>query len=157
MTILEFLYARRVKESKTFLDRAFRRDFERNGPSLYRICQTTLEGWKRYKNYPDLRIRQRFQREALSLKTSYSGLLWAMERHTVFDGKVGGVQFREKAQPIERAKGVRDERLPDVVTRKLGAFQYQAPVALAPDECCQGRARRPATDDDNIVRIVGFP
>ena len=31
------------EDSKKFLDGAFRRDFERNGPSIYRICRTTLE------------------------------------------------------------------------------------------------------------------
>ena len=51
------------EESRKFLDWAFRRDFERNGPSLFRICRTTFEGWKRYKNHPDLRVRERFQRE----------------------------------------------------------------------------------------------
>jgi radical SAM superfamily enzyme YgiQ (UPF0313 family) len=67
-------------DSKKFLDWAFARDFERNGPSLYRICRTTLEGWKRYKNHPDRRIRERFENEVTALKTAYSGMLWAMER-----------------------------------------------------------------------------
>ena len=67
-------------DSKKFLDWAFGRDFERNGPSLYRICRTTLEGWKRYKNHPDRRIRERFENEVTALKTAYSGMLWAMER-----------------------------------------------------------------------------
>ena len=66
-------------ESKELLDGAFRRDYERNGPSLYRLCRTTLEGWKRYRKYPDLRVRERFEREARSLSTHYSALLWAME------------------------------------------------------------------------------
>jgi radical SAM superfamily enzyme YgiQ (UPF0313 family) len=67
-------------QSKEFLDSAFQRDFERNGPSLFRVCRTTLQGWIRYKNYPDLRIRRRFCHEARALKWSYPGLLWAMER-----------------------------------------------------------------------------
>src|SRR5579871_477057 len=67
-------------DSKKFLDWAFWRDFERNGPSLFRICRTTLEGWKRYKDDPDRRIRERFTREVAGLKTIYSGLLWAMEK-----------------------------------------------------------------------------
>ena len=67
------------EESKYFLDWAFRRDFERNGPSLFRICRTILEGWKRYKNDPDARVRERFRWEARSMKT-YGGLLWVMER-----------------------------------------------------------------------------
>jgi radical SAM superfamily enzyme YgiQ (UPF0313 family) len=68
-------------ESKKFLDWAFWRDFERNGPSLYRICRTTLAGWQRYKDHPDWRIRERFEHEAFTLKATYSGLLWAMERY----------------------------------------------------------------------------
>ncbi|MGD0301682.1 MAG: cobalamin-dependent protein [Bryobacteraceae bacterium] len=67
-------------ESHRFLDWAFVRDFERNGPSLFRICRTTLEGWKRYKADPDPRVRERFQWEIRSVKTGYSGLLWAMQR-----------------------------------------------------------------------------
>jgi radical SAM superfamily enzyme YgiQ (UPF0313 family) len=68
------------EDSKKFLDWAFWRDFEQNGPSLFRICRTTLEGWKRYKDHPDRRIRERFAREVSGLKKAYSGLLWAMER-----------------------------------------------------------------------------
>jgi radical SAM superfamily enzyme YgiQ (UPF0313 family) len=68
------------EESSRFLNFAFWRDFQRNGPSLYRICRTTLEGWKRYKNDPDQRIRARWEWEIEPLRTTYSGLLWAMER-----------------------------------------------------------------------------
>ena len=69
------------EDSKKFLDEAFRRDFERNGPSIYRICRTTLDGWLRYKNDPDLRVRARFAWEARSLKDGYAAALWAMEKH----------------------------------------------------------------------------
>ena len=68
------------EQSGVFLDRAFRRDFERNGPSLYRMCRTTLDGWMRYKNHPDLRIRKRFEWEVQQLKNTHSAMLWAMER-----------------------------------------------------------------------------
>lgn len=67
-------------DSKRFLDWAFWRDFERNGPSLYRMCRTMLEGWKRYKDYPDLRVRERFTREMKKVSTAYNAALWAMER-----------------------------------------------------------------------------
>jgi hypothetical protein len=69
------------KESKHWLDFAFRRDFERNGPSIYRICRTTLEGWRRYKNDADPRVRARFAWEARSLRDGYAAALWAIERH----------------------------------------------------------------------------
>jgi hypothetical protein len=68
-------------DSKRFLDWAFWRDFERNGPSLYRMCQTMLQGWQRYKNYPDLRVRGRFQRENIKLRSAYSAALWASEKY----------------------------------------------------------------------------
>lgn len=69
------------QQSTEFLRWAFRRDFERNGPSLYRICRTTLEGWRRHKDHPDRRVRRRFAREARELKSIYAALLWAMEKH----------------------------------------------------------------------------
>ena len=57
-----------AKDSKHWLDFAFRRDFERNGPSIYRICRTTLDGWRRYGNDADARVRARFAREARALE-----------------------------------------------------------------------------------------
>jgi len=68
------------EDSKRFLDWAFWRDFERNGPSLYRMCKTMLLGWQRYKDYPDPRVRERFGREAKKLSSAYNAALWAMER-----------------------------------------------------------------------------
>jgi radical SAM superfamily enzyme YgiQ (UPF0313 family) len=67
-------------DSKKFLDWAFQRDFEFNGPSLYRMCQTMFQGWQRYKNYPDPRVRERFEREMKKLSTAYNAALWVMER-----------------------------------------------------------------------------
>ncbi|MFY9947964.1 MAG: cobalamin-dependent protein [Candidatus Sulfotelmatobacter sp.] len=67
-------------DSKRFLDWAFWRDFERNGPSLYRLCQTMLQGWQRYKNHPDARVRERFTREVKKLSSAYNAALWVMER-----------------------------------------------------------------------------
>ena len=66
-------------DSKRFLDWAFWRDFELNGPSLYRISRTLLAGWKRYKDWPDARVRERFAREMGRLSGIYSSALWAME------------------------------------------------------------------------------
>ena len=59
-------------DSKRFLDWAFWRDFERNGPSLYRMCQNMLQGWRRYKDYPDPRVRERFGREMKKLGSVYN-------------------------------------------------------------------------------------
>jgi radical SAM superfamily enzyme YgiQ (UPF0313 family) len=66
-------------DSKKFLDWAFKLDFERNGPSIYRMCRTMLQGWRRYKDYPDARVRERFAREMQKLRGVYSAALWVME------------------------------------------------------------------------------
>jgi hypothetical protein len=67
-------------QENEFLLRAFRRDFEVNGPSIVRIARTILAGWKRYKNHVDARVRQRFSWEARDLTVSYSACLWAARR-----------------------------------------------------------------------------
>jgi radical SAM superfamily enzyme YgiQ (UPF0313 family) len=93
-------------DSKKFLDWAFWRDFERNGPSLYRICKTTLEGWKRYKNSPDVRVRQRFQYEAQSLKSAYAATLWAMEKRFKVTNEGLSEQMRTLRRDIEHEFGL---------------------------------------------------
>jgi radical SAM superfamily enzyme YgiQ (UPF0313 family) len=67
-------------EETEMLLRAFRRDFEVNGPSVLRIARTLLRGWQRHKNDPDPRVRARYRRECKDLPTVYAGALWAGER-----------------------------------------------------------------------------
>lgn len=93
-------------DSKRFLDWAFARDFERNGPSIFRICRTTLEGWRRYKNYPDLRVRRRFQGELAALKSAYSGALWAMEKRLKETNAAISQQMRSLRFEMELEFGV---------------------------------------------------
>ncbi len=94
------------KESKKFLDWAFLRDFERNGPSLFRICRTTFEGWKRYRNHPDLRVRERFERDAQSLRRAYAGMLWAMEHRLKQSNQSVSAQIRALRKEMEREFGL---------------------------------------------------
>lgn len=61
--------------------RAFTREFEVNGPSVVRIAETTLAGWRRYRDHPDPRIRDRFAWEARSLPTEYAALVGAARRY----------------------------------------------------------------------------
>ncbi len=63
-----------------FLQRAFDRDFRVNGPSIVRLARTTLQGWQRYRNHPEARIRERFAWEARHLAVGYAGALWAARR-----------------------------------------------------------------------------
>jgi radical SAM superfamily enzyme YgiQ (UPF0313 family) len=67
-------------QEEHFILDAFRRDFEVNGPSLFRLIRTTLNGWQKYKNHPDKRIQRRFAREAKTLRTTYAGAVWAMKK-----------------------------------------------------------------------------
>ncbi len=94
------------EESKKFLDWAFWRDFELNGPSLYRICQTTLQGWKRYKNHPDPRIRARFEFETRQLKQSYNAVLWTMEKRLKKTNAEVSARIRELRREVESEFGV---------------------------------------------------
>jgi radical SAM superfamily enzyme YgiQ (UPF0313 family) len=105
------------EDSKRFLDRAFRRDFERNGPSIYRICRTTLEGWLRYKNDADPRVRARFTWEARSLGSGYAAALWAMEKY-----------LRRSNPPVaEKIHALRQR-----VAREFGWLSRAATYALGP-------------------------
>lgn len=93
------------EQSKHFLDFAFARDFEVNGPSLARFVRTTLEGWKRYKDIPDLRVRARFERERQALRTYYSGLLWAAEKYIAESNTAVADRLRALRQEVRRECG----------------------------------------------------
>jgi radical SAM superfamily enzyme YgiQ (UPF0313 family) len=62
------------------LVKAFTRDFKLNGPSVVRIARTMLQGWQRYKNHADLRIRERFRWEGRDLRLGWTSVLWAARR-----------------------------------------------------------------------------
>jgi len=94
------------EDSKKFLDWAFRRDFERNGPSLYRMCQTMLQGWKRYKDYPDPRVRERFEWEVRQLKSAYNASLWAMEKRLKDANRAVSDQIRLLRKDVEKEFGL---------------------------------------------------
>ncbi|HOQ61228.1 MAG TPA: cobalamin-dependent protein [Vicinamibacterales bacterium] len=68
------------EQSKRLLDWAFRLDYERNGPSLYRMART-MEGWRRYRDDPDPRVRQRARDCARDLRRGYGAALFAMEKY----------------------------------------------------------------------------
>jgi radical SAM superfamily enzyme YgiQ (UPF0313 family) len=104
-------------DSKRFLDWAFWRDFELNGPSLYRIAQTLLAGWKRYKDWPDARVRERFTSEMHRLSGVYSSALWAMEK-----------QFRKvNASVSEQIRALRHE-----FRQESGVVSRMMPALLGP-------------------------
>lgn len=94
------------EESKRLLDWAFWRDFERNGPSVYRICKTNMQGWLRHRAHKDERVRFRVSHDVQMLKTAYSGILWAMERHLRETNDAVSREIRELRQRMGREFGI---------------------------------------------------
>ncbi len=89
-------------DSKTWLDLAFQRDFETNGPSLLRMMRTIFEGWKRYHQDSDARVRARFCAEASKLREGYGAALWAMERYLRHSNAPISARARDLRREIER-------------------------------------------------------
>jgi hypothetical protein len=75
-------------ESKLLLDWAFRRDYERNGPSVCRLFKTMLTGWRRYCGHPDPRVSRRFGREKRIYKYIMDATLRAMEYRLASDNQL---------------------------------------------------------------------
>ena len=127
-------------ESKTLLDSAFARDYERNGPSLYRLVETMFNGWMRYKDDVDARVRRRVAHEAQQLRTGYAPLLWAIDAY-----------LRRTAHPAaERVSAFRAqfERELGVVARTTGRLAGPVLHWAARRDAARyplGRALEPAT------------
>ena len=77
---------------------------------------TTLEGWLRYKNDADPRVRARFAWEARSLRDGYAGALWAMEKHMRRTNEAVSEKIRALRQDLGREFGVFSR----VVSRAIG-------------------------------------
>jgi hypothetical protein len=92
-------------DSKSWLDWAFQRDYEANGPSLLRMMRTIFEGWKRYGQDGDARVRERFRAEASKLREGYGAALWAMERYLRDSNAPISARARELRREIERELG----------------------------------------------------
>ena len=109
-------------DSKTLLDWAFTLDYERNGPSLYRLMRTMFEGWKRYRNDPDPLVRARAWLEAKQLRTSYGAALWAMEKYLRDTNRQVSERIRELRVEVERELGI----VSRLVNRVAGPFALWA-------------------------------
>jgi radical SAM superfamily enzyme YgiQ (UPF0313 family) len=92
-------------DSKTLLDWAFTLDYERNGPSLFRLMRTMFDGWKRYRNDSDPLVRARAWLEAKQLRTSYGAALWAMEKYLHETNRQVSERIRELRLDVERELG----------------------------------------------------
>ncbi|RPJ77767.1 MAG: radical SAM protein, partial [Acidobacteria bacterium] len=93
-------------ESKRFLDWAFRLDFERNGPSLYRMMRTMYNGWRMYKDDLDARVRERVAGEARQLRTWYGSALFGMEKYLKPTNRQVSDRIRSLRKSIEGEFGL---------------------------------------------------
>ena len=90
--------------SKEILDDAFRRDYDRNGPSLYRLIRTKFNGWLRYRDDTDPRIRAMAAIEKQGFY-GYGIALWVMEHYLGASHPLIGKQIRTLRLDIEREMG----------------------------------------------------
>jgi len=67
-------------EEENYLLDAFRRDFEANGPSLLRLIRVLLNGWQNRTSH-SRRVRDRIDWEAVPLRSTYAGAVWAMKKY----------------------------------------------------------------------------
>ena len=102
-----FQHAAIAKESsKTWLDWAFKHDYEKNGPSIYRLARTMMDGWKRYHDDPDPRVRQRFAHVSRELRRSYGVALFAMEKYLRKSNTDVSQKIRALRKDMEHELGV---------------------------------------------------
>ena len=140
------------EQSKTFLDRAFRRDFEVNGPSLFRLMRNMMVGWRRYRDDPDPRVRARVAAEARQLARGHGAVLWAMERYLRDSSRDMSERVRELRLQVEREIGG-VARVVDHVLGPVMLWSARREMRLAP----AGRRLEPRTfvDRRNWARAGG--
>ena len=105
-------------ESKSWLDFAFQHDYEVNGPSLYRMMRTMYEGWRRYGQDSNERVRARVALEANNLKRGYGAALWAMERYLRDSNRAVSERIAELRTRMESEFGV----LSRIIDHAVGPF-----------------------------------
>jgi len=127
-------------EETEYLLRAFRRDFEVNGPSVTRIARTLLRGWLALKGHPDARVRDRVAFETKDLATQYAGALWASERWFARHSPALAARLRATRHGIEREFGWKAR----LAARVVGPFVL-ATLWREDRRLRRGRASEPPT------------
>jgi hypothetical protein len=111
-----------AEQSKHLLDSAFRADFERNGPSIYRLMRTMFERYRRYGKDADERVRARVERSAAQLGGGYAAALWAMERYLRGVNPAVSARIADLRQQIHRELGTRSR----VIAAAVGPLLHMA-------------------------------
>jgi hypothetical protein len=160
-------------QEEQLLISAFERDFELNGPSLYRMIRTIMTGWRRYKDHADMRIRKRYAREVKPLQATYAGGVWAMVRWYSQDGRMSqkmvkllknlyetfGVKTRIVAPLVGRyiyaAMKKEEKRLANGWTLEPATF-YQGQTAVATSESDATTSSQTAAAPISLKPTVSF-
>ena len=69
------------------------------------MMRTMFEGWKRYGQDDDARVRARFQAEVSKLREGYGAVLWAIERYLRDSNAPISARARDLRRQIERELG----------------------------------------------------
>lgn len=140
-----------IKEGQEteFLLRAFKRDYDVNGPSIMRMMSTVMKGWKKYRNHPEKRIRERFEREAENLPVFYAGALWAMQRWFEDNPSVF-TKTSSLLESIYREFGLKSRLAAPILGRRLIYLLHKEEKRLA-----AGHTFEPPTFYETSVRAVG--
>jgi radical SAM superfamily enzyme YgiQ (UPF0313 family) len=86
--------------------KAFQQDFEVNGPSVIRMMRTLMNGWMKYKNYPEARVRKRYAMQTEKMPTLYAGAIWAT-RYWFKDNQRIVRNFTEVLRDVYREFGLK--------------------------------------------------
>ena len=109
-------------QEEDFLLEAFSRDFEVNGPSLFRLIRTLLNGWQKYKNHPDPRIRDRHNWEINPVRSTYAGAIWGMRKHYLHQNRAMADKMGTLLQDIYSEFGWRSR----LAARVIGEVAYHS-------------------------------
>jgi len=145
----------RASLSRSSLSLQPRRYFERNGPNLYRMCETMLKGWKRYRVYPDPRVRERFERKIVKLRSGYNAALWAMEHQFRSINSSVSEQIQSLRKKVEKEFGVSARLRSHILgpfmlwmarreERRLAAGKTYEPPTFVPTGIHVGQAASPS-------------
>jgi hypothetical protein len=103
-----------------FLLRAFKRDFDVNGPSLTRMIRTALNGWLTYKNCSNPRMRGIINLDTKELSTIYAAIVWATKEWAQANGKTHiENQMHTLLNDIYREFGLKAKLMAPIVGRIL--------------------------------------
>jgi radical SAM superfamily enzyme YgiQ (UPF0313 family) len=138
------------EQSTRSLAHAFERDFERNGPSLFRICRTMFAGWMRHKNHPDRRVRERLARDVRVLRHAWVGLLQGMEYRLESSNPAIASRIRVLRKEMQREFGL----IAVVAAKLLGPVLWWTSLREE-RRLAQGQSYEPATIIDRRNWVEG--